>query len=318
MTDLTPSETLVPGIDPSRPHPARMYDYYIGGKNHFAADRAVANPALACWPAARTGLRENRRFLGRAVRYLAAEAGLRQFLDIGPGLPTTVNVHEIAQQADPSTRVVYVDNDPMVLSHARALLTPARAGRTAFIPADLRSPDDILSAAPVRSVIDFRQPVALLLVAVLHFLDDEDKPGEAVAALLDALPPGSYLAASHLTIEHDPAGVGGGQQAYLDAGITLHARDCDEFAALAFSGLDLVPPGVVLVSEWRPDSGARGRPRPRCPATAGWRASRDRPPGPARWAALAGEGPERLDVVDPPRVGGASAVTLSVVTPASR
>ena len=259
MTELMSAETLRSGVDPSRPHPARMYDYFIGGKNHFAADRAAADAALACWPAGRIGMRENRRFLGRAVRYLAAEAGIRQFLDVGTGLPTTANVHEIAQQADPAVRVAYVDNDPLVLSHARALLTPARAGRTAYVQADLRSPDDILSSASVRSVIDFRQPVALLLVAVLHLLDDEDKPGEAVFALLDALPPGSYLAASHLTLEHDPAGVGGAQQACLDAGVTVHARDCDEFAALAFSGLDLVPPGVVLVSEWQPDGDA---PRP--------------------------------------------------------
>jgi hypothetical protein len=259
VTELAPAATLVSGLDPSRPHPARMYDYFIGGKNHFAADRAAADAALACWPAGRIGMRENRRFLGRAVRYLAAEAGIRQFLDIGTGLPASPNVHEIAQQGDPAARVAYVDNDPLVLIHARALLTSARAGQTACIQADLRSPDDIVSCAAVRSVIDFRQPVALLLVAVLPFLDDEDKPGEAVSALLDALPPGSYLAASHLSSEHDPAGVGGAQQAYLDAGITLRARDCDEFAALAFSGLDLVAPGVVLVSEWQPDSDS---PRP--------------------------------------------------------
>jgi hypothetical protein len=259
VTELAPAATLVSGLDPSRPHPARMYDYFIGGKNHFAADRAAADAALACWPAGRIGMRENRRFLGRAVRYLAAEVGIRQFLDIGTGLPASPNVHEIAQQGDPAARVAYVDNDPLVLIHARALLTSARAGQTACIQADLRSPDDIVSCAAVRSVIDFRQPVALLLVAVLPFLDDEDKPGEAVSALLDALPPGSYLAASHLSSEHDPAGVGGAQQAYLDAGITLRARDCDEFAALAFSGLDLVAPGVVLVSEWQPDSDS---PRP--------------------------------------------------------
>jgi hypothetical protein len=236
-----------------------MYDYYIGGKNHFAADRAVADAALACWPSGRTGLRENRRFLGRAVRYLAAEAGIRQFLDIGSGLPAASNVHEIAQQADPSCRVVYVDNDPMVLTHARALLTSAPAGRTAYIQADLKSPAEILSSPAVRSVLDFTQPVALMLIAVLHFLVDQDKPEAVLTALLDALPPGSYLAASHMTLEHDPEGVGGGQRAYLDAGITMHARDADEFASLAFSGLDLMPPGVVLVSEWRPDSNA---PRP--------------------------------------------------------
>jgi hypothetical protein len=248
-----------PGIDTSRPHPARMYDYYIGGKNHFAADRAVADRALASWPAGRIGLRENRRFLGRAVRYLAAEAGVRQFLDIGSGLPTTNNVHEIAQAVDPASRVVYVDNDPMVLAHARALLASAPEGRTAYIQADLRSPLDILTAPATRSVLDFSRPVALVLVAVLHFLGEEDKPEAVISTLLDALPSGSYLAASHVTMEHDPGGIAGGQRAYREAGLTMHVRDSDEFASLAFSGLELVPPGVVLVSEWRPDTRA---PRP--------------------------------------------------------
>jgi len=259
MTDLTGEDLPVPEIDTSKPHPARMYDYYIGGKNHFAADRALAEAALKHWPAGRIGLRENRRFLGRVVRFLAREAGIRQFLDIGSGLPTTSNVHEIAQAVDPSCRVVYVDSDPMVLAHARALLTSRPEGRTAYIQADLKSPADILASPAVRSVIDFGQPVALMLIAVLHFLREEDKPEAVMATLLDALPSGSYLAASHLTLEHDPVGVGGGQRAYHKAGLPMNARDADEFASLAFSGLDLVPPGVVLVSEWRPESSA---PRP--------------------------------------------------------
>ena len=247
------------GIDTSRAHPARMYDYYIGGKDHFAADREVADAALASWPAGRIGLRENRRFLGRAVTYLAAEAGVRQFLDIGSGLPTAANVHEIAQQADPACRVAYVDNDPMVLSHARALLSSAPEGRTAYARGDLRRPAEILDSQQVRSVIDFSQPVAVILMAVLHFLEDTDKPDAVLGTLLDALAPGSYLAASHMTLEHDPEGVGGGQRAYHRAGLPMRARDADEFASLAFPGLDLVPPGVVLVSEWRPESAA---PRP--------------------------------------------------------
>jgi hypothetical protein len=259
VTELASAELELSGIDTSRPHAARMYDYYIGGKNHFAADREVADAALACWPAGRTGLRENRRFLGRAVRYLAAEAGIRQFLDIGSGLPTTSNVHEVAQAADPSCRVVYVDSDPMVLAHARALLTSAPEGDTAYIQADLRSPLDILWSPVVRSVLDFREPVALMLVAVLHFLEDQDKPEAVLSTLLDALPAGSYLAATHMTLEHDPVGVGGGQRKYHEAGLPMHARDADEFASIAFCGLDLVPPGVVLVSDWRPDSNA---PRP--------------------------------------------------------
>jgi len=259
MAGLAAGDFPGPDIDTSRPHPARMYDYYIGGKNHFAADRAVADRALTSWPAGRIGLRENRRFLGRVVRYLAAEAGIRQFLDIGSGLPTTSNVHEIAQAVDPRSRVVYVDNDSMVLAHARALLASAPGGRTAYIQADLKSPFDILSSPVTRSVLDFTKPVALMLVAVLHFLQEEDKPEAVLSTLLDALPSGSYLAASHITTEHDPVGVGGGQRAYREAGIPMHTRDADEFASLAFSGLELVPPGVVLVSEWRPDSDA---PRP--------------------------------------------------------
>jgi len=259
VTDLTMDSYLVPEIDTDRPHPARMYDYYIGGKNHFAADRALADRALESWPAGRIGLRENRRFLGRMVRFLAGEAGVRQFLDIGSGLPTTSNVHEIAQAVDPSSRVVYVDNDSMVLAHARALLASAPEGRTAYIQADLRSPLDILSSPVTRSVLDFTKPVALMLVAVLHFLQEEDKPETVLSTLLDALPSGSYLAASHVTMEHDPVGIAGGQRAYREAGLTMNVRDADDFAQLAFSGLDLVPPGVVLVSEWRPDSNA---PRP--------------------------------------------------------
>jgi hypothetical protein len=242
-----------PEIDTSRPHPARIYDYCLGGKNHFAADRRAAEQALASFPAGRVGLRANRAFLGRMVRYLAAEAGIRQFLDIGTGLPTTNNVHEVAQAAAPSSRVVYADNDPMVLAHARALLTSTPEGRTAYIHADLRDPAAILSDPVTRDVLDFTQPIALMLAAILHFIPDDDKPAEIIATLLDALPSGSYLAASHVTGEHDPVRAADGMRAQRDAGIALQLRDSDDFARLAFSGLELVPPGVVLVSEWRPN-----------------------------------------------------------------
>jgi hypothetical protein len=246
----------VPDFDVSKPHPARMYDYLLGGKTHFAADRAFADRALASWPAARIGLRENRGFLGRAVRFLAAEAGVAQFLDIGSGLPTASNVHEIAQAVNPAARVVYVDNDPLVLAHARALLTSVPGGRTAYVQADLRSPLDILASPTVKSTLDFGQPIAVLLVAVLHFLHDDDKPEFAIRTLLDALPAGSYLAASHITLEHDPEGVGGALGAYRDAGIALQARDSDQFARLAFAGLEMVPPGVVPAAEWRNEAAA--------------------------------------------------------------
>jgi hypothetical protein len=248
-------------IDTSRPHPARIYDFGLGGKNHFAVDREVAEKAWAAMPTGRTAARENRAFLGRAVRYLAAEEGIRQFLDIGTGLPTTDNVHEVAQRVVPESRIVYVDNDPLVLAHARALLTSSPEGRTAYIPADLRDPAAILADPTVREVLDFSQPVALMLVAILHFVQDEDNPAGIVRALVDALPPGSFLAASHLTGEHDRAAWATIERDYRAAGIPAQWRDGDEFARLAFTGLEMVPPGVVLVSEWRPE-GAGPRPTP--------------------------------------------------------
>jgi S-adenosyl methyltransferase len=248
-------------VDVSRPHTARMYDYYLGGKNHYAADRELADKVLASMPSARTAARENRAFMGRAVRYLTREAGVRQFLDIGTGLPATGSVHEVAQAVEPSSRVLYADNDPLVLAHARALLTSTPEGRTAYIHADLREPESILASPVLHEVIDLSQPVALMLVAILHFIPDEAQPGQIVATLLGALPAGSYLVASHGTTEHDPVGPAAGQAAYRSSGVTGRARNASEFAELAFSGLELVPPGVVLVSEWRPeDPGPRPTP----------------------------------------------------------
>ena len=196
------------GIDLTKPSAARMYDYYLGGKDNFAADRATAEQAMQSWGAVRTAVRENRAFLGRAVRHLVSEAGIRQFLDIGTGLPSANNVHEVAQEVAPGCRVVYVDNDPIVLAHARVLLDSHPDGRTAYIDADLRDPAGILSDPVVSETLDLSQPVALMLVAILHFLTDEDDPAGIVAHLLDALPAGSYLVASHVTPEHDPEGVG--------------------------------------------------------------------------------------------------------------
>jgi hypothetical protein len=244
-------------IDTSRPHPARVYDYFLGGRTNFAADRQMANRILVSAPLAQTTARENRAFLCRAVRYLAVE-GIRQFLDIGTGLPTASNVHEVAQAIDPTARVVYVDNDPLVLAHARALLTSAPEGRTAYIQADLRDPMNIVSSPVVREVLDFSEPVALVIVAVLHFIDDEFKPGAALTTLLDALPSGSCLAASHVTGEHDRTGGSMAVRTYRMSGVPLRLRNCDEFAELAFRGLELVPPGVVPVSEWRPEGDGPG------------------------------------------------------------
>ena len=250
---------LPPEIDTSRPHPARVYDALIGGENNFAADRETVERVLLKSPNARIAPRENRAFLGRAVRFLTAEAGLRQFLDIGSGLPTADNVHEVAQAIEPSFRIVYVDNDPLVLVHARTLLTSHPQGRTAYIQADVRDPDAIVTAPATIDLLDFSQPVGLLMLGILHLLGDDDQPAEIVARLLDAVPAGSYLVASHLTTEHDRERTAAGQAVMRDAGITMQKRDSGIFAEIAFTGLELVPPGVVLVSEWRP---AGGSPRP--------------------------------------------------------
>ena len=239
-------------IDTTRPHPARMYDYFLGGKNNFAVDRETAEKALRSWGTARSAARENRAFLGRAVRYLVAEAGIRQFLDIGTGLPSANNVHEVAQDVAPSCRIVYVDSDPIVLAHARALLTSSPEGKTAYIHADFRDPEKILADPATRGTLDFTKPVALMLVAILHFVPDTDNPRRVIETLLDALPSGSYLVASHVTAEHDPDTLAGAGRAYSERGLTGQIRTSEEFADLAFAGLEMVDPGVVLVSDWRP------------------------------------------------------------------
>jgi SAM-dependent methyltransferase len=244
-----------PEIDVTRPHSARMYDYYLGGKDHFAVDRETAEIAMRSWPAVRIAVRENRKFLARTVNYLAGQAGIRQFLDIGTGLPSANNVHEVAQRIAPDCRVLYTDNDPLVLSHARALLRSSPSGRTAYIQADLREPDKILGHPVVADTLDLSRPVALMLVAILHFIPDEDDPAGLVATLLGALAPGSYLVASHVTPEHDPAGVHGLESAYRKGGVAAQARTVSEFGRMVFSGLELVDPGLVLVSEWQPDAG---------------------------------------------------------------
>jgi S-adenosyl methyltransferase len=252
---------IVPDVDSSRPHMARIYDYFLGGANHFAADRETAEKILQTNPTIRIAARENRAFLGRAVRYLAAEAGIRQFLDIGTGLPTTDNVHEVAQAVAPASRVVYVDNDPLILAQAQALLNSAPAGRTAYIHADLRAPRKILDHPALLEVLDLSQPTALVMLATLHLIQDDDKPAEIIAALLDALPGGSYFVASHITMEHAGDAIAAGQSAMRGAGLSAQARTSSEFARLAFGGMELVPPGVVLVSEWRP-AGDGPRPTP--------------------------------------------------------
>jgi len=232
------------------PHPARVYDYLLGGTNNFPADRAAAEAGMRANPAGRTPPRENRAFLGRAVRYLAREAGIRQFLDIGSGIPTSPNVHELAQAEAPDARIVYVDNDPIVLAQSRALLT----GGTEYLQADLRDVGPIMG-----SVLDLDRPVALLLIAIMHFVPDGDDPYGIAARLLDALPAGSYLALTHLTGDFDPDAWEAVAAIYRRTGVHMRVRSRAEIERF-FDGLDLVDPGLVVLPDWRPDG---DRPRPR-------------------------------------------------------
>jgi len=246
-------------LQTGQPHPARVYDYLLGGKDNFAADRAAAEAGLQANPNSRIPPRENRAFLGRAVRYLAGEAGISQFLDIGTGIPTSPNVHEIAQGIEPRARIVYVDNDPIVLAQARALLTTGPEGRTAYIDADLRDIDAILGSADLQRTLDLSKPVGLLLIAVMHFIPDEDDPWTLAARLLAALPSGSYLALSHLTGDFDPAAWAGVVAVYRRSGVTMQVRpkpDVERF----FAGLDPIDPGVVSLPQWHPDPSDVGRP----------------------------------------------------------
>jgi hypothetical protein len=245
---------LPPDINTNAAHPARVYDYWLGGKDNFPADRALAELMIQAIPNMRAMAAANRAFLGRAVRYLAEEAGVRQFLDIGTGIPTSPNVHEVAQEAAPDARVVYVDNDPIVLAHARALLTSQDAGETAFILADLREPKSILDHPALTSTLDLGQPVALLVVAVLMYFRDTDDPNpfEMVATLLERLPSGSYLAITHPTPDFNPEETARAVAAAEAAGVTLVPRGKAEIEGF-FSGLELVEPGVTPVLSWRPD-----------------------------------------------------------------
>jgi SAM-dependent methyltransferase len=232
------------------PHSARMHNYVLGGKDHFPVDREAAERRLAVMPDWRTSARENRWFLGRAVKYLTAEAGIRQFLDIGPGLPAAGATHEVVQAIAPEARVAYVDNDPMVISHARAILRSSPEGACNYIHADLRDPEKILAQAA--DLLDFSQPTGLLLLAVLHFVPDADEAAEVLRTLLAALAPGSYLVLSHLTRDHDPVRVARSMKVGDDVGIPVRSVTLEEFGGY-FAGLELVSPGAVLVSDWRRD-----------------------------------------------------------------
>jgi hypothetical protein len=249
-------ETSTAGIDTTVPHPARRYNYWLGGKDNFAADRASGDELEAMFPKVRLGAVANREMLQRATRFLAGEAGIRQFLDIGTGLPTADNTHEVAQGIAPESRIVYVDNDPLVMVHARALLTSSAEGQTAYIEADLNEPDTILAHPLLSETLDMSQPVALMLIAVLHFIRGHGKAQPIVERLLAALPPGSYLVATHATSDLGTPEQQALYQQLMDEGRTdVWTRGRAEFTAL-FDGLELVEPGVVPASEWRPDPGA--------------------------------------------------------------
>ncbi|HWG01824.1 MAG TPA: SAM-dependent methyltransferase [Trebonia sp.] len=245
---MTPEAEFRPDV----PSTARMYDYYLGGKDNYPADRKAAERVIAMMPEGtiRTAALQNRAFLGRAIRYLASELGVRQFIDIGTGLPTMDPVHEVAQAIDPACHVVYVDHDPIVLAHARDLLHGIE--NTTILRHDLRDPEGILADPALRAMLDLSQPVAVLLIAILHFISDDEGPRALIGRLLDELPSGSYLVISHATADSF-AELDSAIEIYKSATSTMFNRSRKEVEAL-FEGLDLVEPGVVWLPQWHPDA----------------------------------------------------------------
>jgi trans-aconitate methyltransferase len=246
-------QTSRTAANPSTPNPARVYDALLGGKDNYAVDREVADRLAAAKPALLANVRANRKYLGRVTRYLAGEAGIRQFLDLGTGLPNQDNTHEVAQRVAPAARVVYVDNDPVVLTHARALLTSTPAGATNYLDEDIRDTDVILARAA--DTLDFREPVAVMLLGVLYMIPDEDKPYEIVTRLMDAVPPGSYLAISHPASDVDAEAAAAAARQYDQSLPTTQTNRTREQVTRFFDGLELLEPGVVQLNRWRPDPG---------------------------------------------------------------
>jgi hypothetical protein len=250
-----------PKLDATVAHVARVYNYWLGGKDHFAADREAGDEAIRAYPDMYSSVRANRAFLRRAVRYLAAEAGVRQFLDIGTGLPSADNTHQVAQAIAPRSRVVYVDNDPIVLTHARALLTSGSEGATGYLDADARDTGKILTEAA--QLLDFREPVAVMLVAILQLIGDEDDPYQLVATLMQAAAPGSFLVISHVPSDMQRQAAGVAEAAGRLSQLMTQRVTPRSHAQVGrfFAGLDLLEPGVVPIQQWRPDSDAEAATR---------------------------------------------------------
>jgi len=249
-TDVPDGEPRTNGFSTSVAHPARIWDYWLGGKDHYAADRAAGDHVLQVAPFVRDVAKADRAFLASAVRHLVADRGIRQFLDIGTGLPTADNTHEVAQRATPESRVVYVDNDPVVLAHARALLTSAPQGATAYIDADARDTGKIIAQAA--ATLDFGQPVAVMLLGVLLFIPDADDPWAVTAELMEAVPPGSYLAVSHGASDIQAGDVAAAGSRYNEhSAVAMQLRTRADFTRF-FDGLELAHPGVVPINHWQP------------------------------------------------------------------
>jgi hypothetical protein len=241
----------MPDFDTRVPHNARVYDYLLGGKDNYAADREAGERMLAAYPDVVHTVRANRAFLARAVRFLAADRGIRQFLDIGTGIPATNNTHQVAQRFAPDSRIVYVDNDPIVLTHAQALLASSPEGKCAYIDADLRDPEKILAAA--RETLDFTKPVAVMLIAILQWIDDSDDPAGIAGRLMAGCVPGSFLTISHPASDL-AAGLDAATRQFNKSGPEQATNRDQASVARLFDGYELVEPGVVRVAEWRPDS----------------------------------------------------------------
>lgn len=234
----------------SRAHSARVYDYILGGKDHYSADVEAGDAMCQHWPALPVHMRENRRFMHRAARYLAEERGIRQFLDVGTGLPTSPNLHEVVQEVTPEAHVVYVDNDPIVLAHARALLQSSPEGATAYVDADMHDPDAILDSREFRELIDLSEPVGLMMIGIMHFILPPDDHG-LVRRLLHPLPSGSYVAMTLGTADFAPEEVNRVAEEYRQQSMPMALRDL-RTATSFFEGLELQEPGVTQVHAWRP------------------------------------------------------------------